>query len=465
MGAAVVGGADAGVGTQDAHRQLGITHRQERLVKRPAGGETAEGVEKHLLARGGQAGGHAHAVGLGDAGVDHPVGILLVQLGHADAVKQIAVDMDHRRILFHQVRERVHIPLAQGALILLMLSNYGNSCSSPPLQLCPGLRQSLFRVGDGLIPNFRRHLGRVGAGAVGKRTAPPLDGVKHDARGLPLRRIGPVDGVPNGGQVMPVDRLGGQAEGGKLGGQIAVAHNIVHRAVQLIFVGIDQENQMVQAVVGGELGALPHLSLVTFAVADEDEDVIVPPVQPVAQGRAHGGGNPLPQRAGGQVNARGFEPVGVAGQIGMGQIDGGQLLLREIPLERQRGIGRRTGVPLAHDHPVPLLPPGVLRIDAHHLAVEHGQRLHHRHGAAHMAKANGLELLERRHADLLREYAELFQSLLSLHADNTLLHCICAAGRSGPERIYFQYTILLRRFQRKSTGDRAGLCFFPPIGV
>ena len=88
-------------------------------------------------------------------------------------------------------------------------------------------------------------------------------------------------------------------------------------------------------------------------------------------------------------------------------VEGEELLLREIALQRQGGIDRGARVALAHHQLVPILPLGILGIDPHFPAIEHGQELHHAHGAADVAKAQMAQLLQRLHPDLFRKDPEI----------------------------------------------------------
>ena len=90
-----VGSADFDVEVRIAD---GITH----LFVRAAGGEHGKGVGEGLFAAGGQAGGHAGHVGLGNAHVVKAVGMGLGKaLGHGGA-GQIRVQHHKLRVFFRQ---------------------------------------------------------------------------------------------------------------------------------------------------------------------------------------------------------------------------------------------------------------------------------------------------------------------------------------------------------------------------
>ena len=70
MGAAIQGGGNARVGTEDGDVVLRVAGGQESLVKDTAGSEDAEAVADGLEARGGKSRGYADHVGLGYAALN-----------------------------------------------------------------------------------------------------------------------------------------------------------------------------------------------------------------------------------------------------------------------------------------------------------------------------------------------------------------------------------------------------------
>ena len=74
---------------------------------------------------------------------------------------------------------------------------------------------------------------------------------------------------------------------------------------------------------------LPALALVHLAVAHDEEDPILPALEPIAQGKAHRLGRALAQGPGGDVDAGGLVPIAVAGEPGAALVQGLQLLIGE----------------------------------------------------------------------------------------------------------------------------------------
>ena len=210
---------------------------------------------------------------------------------------------------------------------------------------------------------------------LGKGSALALDGVQHNAGGHALLGIGVLDGLIDGLHVVAVDLLGVQAEARRLSGDVAVVENISGLAVQLVAVVVDDVDEVVQLAGVGEVESLPHLALVGLAVAHHAEYMVGAAVDLVTQGRARGGGSPLAQRAGGQIHAGSQLAVSVAGELGVGLVQGVGLLHGIEAHETEGGISHGSGVALTEHQPVAILPAGVLGIELHDLTVQNGHQV------------------------------------------------------------------------------------------
>ena len=125
----------------------------------------------------------------------------------------------------------------------------------------------------------------------------------------------------------------------------------------------------------GELEGLPDLALVRLTVADDAEDVVGAAVDLVAQSGAGSGGSALAQRAGGQIHAGSQLAVSVAGELGVGLVQGVGLLHGIEAHETEGGISHGSGVALTEHQPVAILPAGVLGIELHDLTVQNGHQV------------------------------------------------------------------------------------------
>ena len=128
----------------------------------------------------------------------------------------------------------------------------------------------------------------------------------------------------------------------------------------------------------------------------------------VAQSGAGGGGGALAQRAGGQIHAGGQLPVGVAGELGVRMVEGISFLHGIVAHQAKSGVSHGARVALGQDQPIPILPPGVLRVKLHNLSVQDGHQVRQVHGAAHVAEAPGVDDLQRFQPDLSRQNFALF---------------------------------------------------------
>ena len=235
-----------------------------------------------------------------------------------------------------------------------------------------------------------------------------LAGVQHDAAGHALLGVSVLDGVVDSLHIMAVDLLGIQAEGFRLLGNVAVVQDVGGGAVQLIAVVVDEVDDVVQLVGVCEVERLPDLALVGLAVADDAEHVAVTAIDLVAQSGAGGGGGALAQRAGGQIHAGGQLPVGVAGELGVRMVEGISFLHGIVAHQAKSGVSHGARVALGQDQPIPILPPGVLRVKLHNLSVQDGHQVRQVHGAAHVAEAPGVDDLQRFQPDLSRQNFALF---------------------------------------------------------
>ena len=150
------------------------------------------------------------------------------------------------------------------------------------------------------------------------------------------------------------------------------------------------------------------VALVGLAVADDAEHVAVTAIDLVAQSGAGGGGGALAQRAGGQIHAGGQLPVGVAGELGVRMVEGISFLHGIVAHQAKSGVSHGARVALGQDQPIPILPPGVLRVKLHNLSVQDGHQVRQVHGAAHVAEAPGVDDLQRFQPDLSRQNFALF---------------------------------------------------------
>ena len=176
MGSAVLTDGDAAVGSADLHVQVGVGHGVADLLKGTARSEHRKAGHEGDIAHGGQAGGDAHHVGLGDAAVEVAVRVSLAE--HTGLGSGSEVGVQYHQIvvaLSGQCFQSIAVALAgsiifTSAILLLLLFQRGVGC----VQLLHG-RSVLLVVGAFAVP-----IHRVGH----KGDAGTLDGVQNDAGGL-----------------------------------------------------------------------------------------------------------------------------------------------------------------------------------------------------------------------------------------------------------------------------------------
>ena len=128
MGCTVLTHRDAAVGGTDLHVQVGVADGVAHLLKGTAGGKHGKAGNKGHIAHGGQAGGHAHHVSLGNAAVKVAVRISLAE--HAGLGGGSQVSVQH-----HQVVVALGGQLLQGVAVAVTGSDLLHFChlTCPPL--------------------------------------------------------------------------------------------------------------------------------------------------------------------------------------------------------------------------------------------------------------------------------------------------------------------------------------------
>ena len=117
VGGAVLANGDARVGGTDLHRQVRVADGVAHDLVGTTGREHGKGAGKGLVARGGNAGGHAHEVALGDANVKEALGVGGLELAGLRGGGKVRVQ-DHKVIVLGgQLDERLAVAGARGNLL------------------------------------------------------------------------------------------------------------------------------------------------------------------------------------------------------------------------------------------------------------------------------------------------------------------------------------------------------------
>jgi hypothetical protein len=171
------------------------------------------------------------------------------------------------------------------------------------------------------------------------------------------------------------------------------------------------DGEVAQLLVPGQGGRLGGDALLDVAVGGDDVDLVVeralarrgvrveqPPLAPRGHGHADGGGQPLAQRAGGDLDTRGVAVLGVAGGP---RPPGAQRLqvrqLQAVAREEQLDVERQAGVARGEHEPVAAHPVGVGRVVPHHALEERVGQGGEAHGGAGVAVADLLHRVGGQH--------------------------------------------------------------------
>ena len=119
VGRAVVGGSHAAVGAGDLHVQIGVADLLADHLAHAQGAEHGVGHHEGDLSAGGQPGGEAGAVLLGDAHVDVLVRQGLTEFAGLAALADVDIDHDQIGVLFAQLRDLLAEAVAGGDHFLL----------------------------------------------------------------------------------------------------------------------------------------------------------------------------------------------------------------------------------------------------------------------------------------------------------------------------------------------------------
>ena len=197
-----------------------------------------------------------------------------------------------------------------------------------------------------------------------------------------------------------------KAEGGELCCDVPNIHYVLVPTIDLKAVVIHQDRQIIQPVVGGSLGGLPHQAFRQLSATAERIDPDALAVQFGAQRHAHGGGDALPQRAGGGIHAGALLSIRVALQEAVQLAQLLQLCGIKVPPFRKDRVECGSCMTLGEDEAVPRFPMGLAGVHLHLLKVESYQDLHRRQRPARMAglgrRDRGDDVPAHRLADLLQ---------------------------------------------------------------
>ena len=241
-----------------------------------------------------------------------------------------------------------------------------------------------------------------------------LHGIGNDHHRLSATHLGLFECPDHLLHVVPVDRDHFPAKAAILLLQRLDVHHVLHPAVDLQAVTVDNAHQVVEFVVPGFHGRFPDLSFLLLAVAHDAEGSIVLLVELSRQRDSDGDAQALPQRSGGHLDSGQLQPVrmSLVRRVQLAQID--HIFLGTETGKRQPQIEARRLVAGGPDDAVAIRPVGILRIVVGHTQVECRRDVHDRErapGVSRTGRAQHNQVVPAHQVGLLFQFidAELAQ--------------------------------------------------------
>jgi hypothetical protein len=234
-----------------------------------------------------------HHVLLGNTALDESVGEPLLELQQAGVQHQVGIQRHDGRVVGGGGHQRLcvgwHHPLdlAGGRPLRERQALQGQIGLPSHTEEPVGRGDQL--VGHALVDIRRgraamklvQAVGRSHRRVLGKRDAAPLDRVRHDDLRLALLGTNGCQGALEVRQVMAIAAGYRPAIRLQLADEIAQAADPLDQSVRLDLVVIDDDGNLVEAVVGRALERLPELTLLQLAIAGQDVDLASPTHQSI----------------------------------------------------------------------------------------------------------------------------------------------------------------------------------------
>ena len=255
----------------------------------------------------------------------------------------------------------------------------------------------------GLVGELHTGLTMGLVGAFDLRDTLSDDGLADDNVGLALGGLGLVKGRKDLLEIVAVDHLDVPAIGGIACAHILALADIQHR-VEGDVVGIEENNQVVEAEVTRQRGGLRGDAFLETAITAKSDDMVVQDgvlgrVEPgcchfLRHGVADGVGNSLTEGAGGRLNTRGLVELGMAGGDAVELTELLHLIQAEIKARKvEPGVKEHAAVAGGEDEAVSVDPARIGRIDLQGLTEKDGTDVGRTEGEAEVtgfAGGNGV---------------------------------------------------------------------------
>ena len=247
-------------------------------------------------------------------------------------------------------------------------------------------------------------------------------GPPHLALGLDQGPLEPFHVVAVAVDLLDVPAVGLETLGPVLGeGQL-------RRAVDADVVVVVDDHEIVQAQVTGQRAGLGGDALLQVAVAGEDVDLVVDDREALAvevvgqvllgDGHAHGIRDPLPQRAGGRLDAELGIVLGMSRRLALPLPEPAECPPASdvVAGQIEQGVEQHAAVPAREDEPVAVVPGGMGRIELQVPRPQDVGRRGHAHRHARMAALGLLDRIQREKTDRIdAQLIELRQTWMAHH--------------------------------------------------
>jgi hypothetical protein len=206
--------------------------------------------------------------------------------------------------------------------------------------------------------------------------APALHGIGKNHHRLVLDGSSDGKGLHQLLHIVAVDAQHLPAKGGVFCGQRLHLHYILHPAVNLQPIDVNDGDDIVELVVAGLHRRLPNLPLLLLAVAHQAEDLVRFLVEPRGQRHAHGDAQALAQRTGGDLDSGQLQPMRMPLKARVQLAQRHHIVDLAEAGEAQADIERRRLVPSRPDNAVAIRPERIFGIVTGSMKIERGGDVH-----------------------------------------------------------------------------------------
>ncbi len=369
-------------------------HAHEVVGAGQEGGE--RGGERHPAARGHPHRGGDHLL-LGDVALEVALGVFLGEELGPRGVADLAVQGDDVAARGADGGERLAERVAGGDLFALVVARQLGLSGARRVQGPRGLGRvhphldvaGAAEFGHGLL-GLRQGLAVLSLAVLHGRDALALEGAGDDRGGLSPGGQGLAVGTVDGVDVVAVDLDRVPSEGpetARVGVEVVA---VPGGAALAEAVDVDDHGEVVEVLVPGVFGGLPHRSLGQLAVAAQHPHAEVGVLEPLAGQRdADAHGQSLAERTGGGLDPRQSLRRGVPLQAAAQLAEGEQFLVVDGAGRLEGGVQQGRGVSLGEHEAVVAGVVGAFEVVAEVVGQQYGHQVRGGHRRRRVSGARG----------------------------------------------------------------------------